>query len=82
MNELDESTYGMLSSQLDNIVESSIDSADIQTFVSAVETKLLADGFKSEFSPMMKQWLKDTVKDFNLFIQSKGNIRTCELPKQ
>ena len=33
-------------------------------------------------TPKLNQTVEDTVKDFNLFIQSKGNIRTCELPKQ
>lgn len=31
-------------------------------------------------TPKLNQTVEDTVKDFNLFIQSKGNIRTCELP--
>lgn len=33
-------------------------------------------------TPKLNQTVEDTVKDFNLFIQSKGNIRTCELSKQ
>lgn len=33
-------------------------------------------------TPKLNQTVENTVKDFNLFIQSKGNIRTCELPNK
>lgn len=33
-------------------------------------------------TPKLNQTIEDTVKDFNLFIQYKGNLRTCKLPNK